>query len=102
MARGHEGKKERKKVSQVIRQHIADSFEVSKELTLDVVKVTLIGQRELTIENYTGVIEYTDKVVYLLANPAPLIIAGDSLEIKAMSKELLCVTGTINRICFEN
>jgi len=95
-------KKDRNKPVLTVRERIADSFEVSKELTLDVVKVTLIGTREITIENYIGVIEYTDKIIHLSAKPAPLKINGDFLEIKTMTKEILYVSGVIHKIGFEN
>lgn len=103
MASGRKRKgREDKKQTITMRERIADSFEVSKELTLDVVKITLIGTRELTIENYIGVIEYTDKTIHLSAKPLPIKIAGDFLEIKTMTKELLYVSGVIHRIGFEN
>lgn len=95
-------KKDKNRPASTVRERIADSFEVSKELTLDVVKITLIGAREITIENYIGVIEYTDKIIHLSAKPSPLKINGDFLEIKTMTKEMLYVSGVIHKIGFEN
>ena len=95
-------RKEKRRPALTVREHIADSFEVSKEITLDVVKVTLIGAREMTVENYIGIIEYTDKTIHLSAKPAPLRITGDFLEIKTMTKEILYVSGIIHKIGFEN
>ena len=85
-----------------LRERIADNFEVAKEITLDVVKITLIGAREITVENYIGVIEYTDKIVHLSAKPAPVKICGDFLELKTMTKEILFVSGIIHKVSFEN
>lgn len=94
--------RDKKTPALTVRERIADSFEVSKELTLDVVKVTFIGTRELTVENYIGIIEYTDKIIHLTAKPAPFKICGDFLEIKTMTKEMLFVTGVIHKIYFES
>ena len=95
--------KNREKIrpKKTVRERIADNFEVSKELTLDVVKVTLIGSREITIENYIGVIEYTDKIIRLSAKPMPLKITGDFLEIKTMTKEMVYALGVIHNVSFE-
>ena len=83
-----------------IREYVADSIGVSKEITLDVVKITSIGTRELTVENFLGVIEYTEKEVYLNAKPYPVKIKGESLEVKTLTKDIMYIYGTINRIDF--
>ena len=101
MASGRK-KKEKERLNLTFRERIADNFEVAKEITLDVVKITLIGSREITVENYIGVIEYTDKIVHLSAKPAPVKISGDFLELKTMTKEILFVSGIIHKISFEN
>ncbi len=81
-----------------VRERFADSIGVSKELTLNVAKITLFGMREITVENYTGVIEYTDDLISLSANPKPIRITGTKLEIKTMSKEIIYATGEIRSI----
>ena len=101
MASGRK-RKAKERPTLTLRDRIADNFEVAKELTLDVVKITLIGAREITVENYIGVIEYTDKTVHLSAKPSPVKISGDFLELKTMTKEILFISGIIHKISFEN
>ena len=38
-----------------IREKIADAVDISKEVVLDAVLVSFIGDRELTLENFQGI-----------------------------------------------
>ena len=89
------GARERKPT---VREKLADSIEVSKELTLDATKVTMFGTREITVENYSGVIEYTDSLIALSAKPRTIRISGANLEIKTMSREIIYATGAVHKI----
>ena len=46
-----------------MREKLADAVDISKEVLLDTVLVSCIGNRELTLENYKGIIEYTDTCI---------------------------------------
>lgn len=87
-----------KKRPPTIRERIADGIEVSKELTLDVAKVTMFGAREVSVENYIGILEYSDTLIALTAKPNSIRIVGANLEIKTMSREIIYLTGKIEKI----
>lgn len=78
-----------------IREKIADTLDVSKEIILDTSKITLIGNREITVENYRGIIEYTSKKIRLISNPTQIQICGTELDIKTMAQDFLYITGVI-------
>ena len=81
-----------------IRERIADGIGVSKELTLDVAKITMFGAREASVENYIGISEYSDTLIALTAKPNSIRISGANLEIKTMSREIIYLTGKIEKI----
>lgn len=85
-----------------LREKIADTLDISKEIIIDTSKITAIGNREITIENYRGIIEYTDKTIRLITNPYIIKIEGDCLEIKTMTRDFLYITGCINSVAFCN
>ena len=93
--------KEKENKRHTVREVVADSFEGSKELMLDVAKITLFGTREMTVENYLGVIEYEEDHVLLLAKPEPIRISGKLLEIKTMSREIIYICGDIRKFEYE-
>ena len=89
-------KEDRKK----LREIVADSVDTSKEIILDTVKIVMIGSREITVENYKGIIEYTENLIVLETKPHRLRIEGQRLEVKTISREMLYVMGKILKIQF--
>ena len=86
--------------SKPMREKLADTLDISKEIILDTSKITMIGKREITVENYRGIIEYTPQKIILISNPSQIEICGFSLDIKTMTKDFLYITGTIEHIAF--
>lgn len=83
-----------------VREKIADTVDVSKEILLNAVKVVLIGNREITIENYRGIVEYTAETVVLDANPHRIRLEGKNLTVRAITGDMLCVEGEISKLAF--
>lgn len=82
------------------REKIADTLDFSKEILLDTSKITAIGNREMTVENYRGILEYGNKRIRLLSQPYTIDICGDFLEIKTMTRDFLYITGTLKSVAF--
>lgn len=83
-----------------IRERMADGLDASKEIILDVPKLVFIGNREVIVENYKSIAEYTDKKIVLEANPCGLRLSGEDLEIKSITREMLYITGKIAKTEF--
>ena len=84
-----------------MRQRVADGIDVSKEVILDVPKLVFIGNGEVAVENYKGIVEYTDTKIVLEANPCGVRFTGRNLELKSITKEMLFVMGKIEKMEFE-
>ncbi|MBO5363920.1 MAG: hypothetical protein J6A56_00445 [Clostridia bacterium] len=83
-----------------VRERIADAIDISKEVVLDTVLISCIGDRELTLENYKSILTYSDVCIQVKANPYPLTITGSGLEIRNITRELLYITGRIHAVEF--
>ncbi|MBE5040069.1 YabP/YqfC family sporulation protein [Ructibacterium gallinarum] len=83
-----------------LRERAADALDISKEVLLDTVLITCIGNREMTLENYKGIIEYTDTCIRVKAKPNAVRVTGENLELRNISRELLYITGKISEIGF--
>jgi len=83
-----------------IREKIADAVDISKEVVLDAVLVSFIGDRELTLENYKGILEYSDTCIRIKAKPRTVKITGCGLEFKNITRDLLYITGRIDSFRF--
>lgn len=90
--------KENEKIT--MRQRVADSLDMSKEVILDVPKLVFIGNHEVAVENYKSIMEYTDTKIVLEAKPCVLRFTGQELELKSMAREMIFVTGKINKLEF--
>lgn len=85
-----------------LREKFADAMDISKDVILDTALIRMIGDRELTIENYKGIVEYTDTCIRVKAKQNMLKVTGKNLEIKTITQELLYITGRITCFSFES
>ena len=72
-----------------LKEKLADSVDMSKEIILDTAKIIFIGPREVTVENYKSIIEYTDSKIILDSKPSKLNFEGTNLEVKTITQEFL-------------
>ncbi len=83
-----------------LRERLADAVDISKEVVLDTVVISMIGDRELTLENYKSILAYSDTCIRVKAKPYPVKITGKGLEIRNITRDLLYITGRIHYFGF--
>ena len=81
-------------------RNLTDAVMIPKELSGGLPLLHMVGQEELIIENYKGIVEYTDAVLLLQTKVCLLRIEGEHLYLSYYTKEELKVTGRITSICF--
>ena len=84
-----------------LREKIADAVDISKNIMLGMPLVTMVGDRELTIENYAGIIEYGDEIIRIKCKAVNVSITGKNMELKTMTEEFLYITGRFKCFSFE-
>lgn len=84
-----------------LREKLADAVDISKDQILGVPLVSMIGDREMTIENYVGILEYSDTIIRIKCKALSVRIDGSGLEIKTMTREFLYITGRIKCFSYE-
>ncbi|MBQ9756892.1 MAG: hypothetical protein IJW15_00525 [Clostridia bacterium] len=93
-------RKSQEETKPTFKERMADGFDASKEMILDVPKIVFIGNREAVIENYKCITDYTETLIMLDAEPAAVRLSGKCLEIKSISREMLFVSGDIEKMEF--
>ncbi|OPJ56989.1 YabP/YqfC family sporulation protein [Alkalithermobacter paradoxus] len=73
-------------------------FDLPSDLEITLPRVTTIGNKCIKIENYIGIIEYSDKVIKISTKTNTLKIQGDNLLIKYITEEDACIEGKIYSI----
>ena len=83
-----------------MRRNLAENLKLPKDLLTGDVNVRIMGKREVFIENYRYIIEYSEAVLKLQCKNRILKITGNKLVIEYYSKDEMLVKGIIDEICY--
>lgn len=92
--------KDEKKEKTGLREKIADTANMSKEIILNTALISCIGNREMTLENYKSIVEYTNECIRIKTKPHIVKICGEKLEIRTINRDILYITGKISSIAY--
>ena len=62
--------------------------------------ITILGRNELCIENYRGIIEYTDTLIRVQTRAGQIRIQGKRLRIQYYTNDEMKVSGTLSSLEF--
>lgn len=91
-------KSERIKVSMVDK--LTDGLAIPKEVIYDMPYITLLGNKEVHIENFINIVAYEEKCIRLKTQCGVFFIEGDKLFAKHMDSESIKIKGNIQTIGF--
>ena len=77
------------------QESLADFFEMPKELLCNLPRITLIGDVQMLLENYGGIIEYNDELLRLKVREGEVVVTGKDLKIKNFLSDELLIEGKI-------
>lgn len=81
-----------------LKQKMAEATNLPKDVVLGIPILTLIGKMELCIENYRGIIEYTDVLIRLQSKSGQIRVSGKRLQIEYYTNDEMKITGYIQSI----
>ena len=80
------------------RYRMADAANLPKDVVLGVPILTLTGHYEVNIENYRGILEYTEQLIRINVRGGQIRITGKSLEINYYTTNDMKITGKVEKI----
>lgn len=80
------------------RYRMADATNLPKDVVLGVPILTLTGHYEVNIENYRGILEYTEQLIRINVRSGQIRITGKSLEINYYTTTDMKITGKVEKI----
>lgn len=86
-----------KKNIENIKTNITEALEMPLDISLDLPKLVLIGNREAIISNHKGIIEYSDVLIRINSRVGIIKISGEYLEIKNILAEEIMIVGNIEK-----
>lgn len=76
-------------------ERLAELIEVPRDIVLGLPKLIFTGNRELFVENYRGIVQYSDTVIQLNTSEGLVKVSGHSLGIKSIAAEEITLCGNI-------
>ena len=80
------------------RKNMTEAMELPKEIMLNLPLISLVGQEEVTVENYRGILEYSEEVVRVGTAAGVLRLRGKNLCLKQLSADCMVVTGRVEKL----
>lgn len=90
--------RENNKITKNKTDRILDSLQLPKDILRGDIRLTLTGNREVWIENYKGLLEYTNTSIVLQAKNCKVQFEGKGLSIDYYTNEDMKLTGRITCI----
>lgn len=84
------------------KERLAQSLQIPRDLICQESVITLMGAREILVENYRGILEYTEDHLLILTRQCKIRIQGENLEVLYYTSEEMKVSGRILDITYEN
>lgn len=81
-----------------IRKKITAILELPKEIVLNLPLISVIGNEEINIENYKGIIEYNEERIRINTSSGIIRIEGKSLHLKRITAESMTINGIITKL----
>lgn len=85
-----------------IRERIAEMTEIPKDFMMNMPRVTILGNREIYVDNYKGLLEYSGELIRLLTTNKIISIKGDGLLITRIVEDAIFVGGNIISVEFSS
>ncbi len=100
MRRDKNIKKEKKNWN--LKESMIESLQLPKDLMLGMPIVTVTGFHEAYIENYKGILEYSEEMILLQTKTCQIEIQGEKLHIMYYTNDEMKVEGMISSIQYFN
>lgn len=81
---------------------MGDMVNVPKDVTHGFPYLSILGNSEMYIENYKGILEYTKENIRIQTNLGRIVIVGKHLHIEYYSNEDMKIKGYFHKIEFQS
>ena len=77
------------------KESLVESLKLPKDICMGAIKVTMTGSHESWIENYRGILEYTEEQILLQGKTCQVCFEGSRLSIDDYTNEDMKLSGCI-------
>lgn len=80
------------------KEIILESLQLPKDICMGALRVTMTGNAEAWIENYRGILEYTETMILLQAKTCQVCFEGTRLSVDYYTNEDMKISGCIQAV----
>lgn len=81
-----------------IKEKIINALELPKDLILDIPRITIVGDRDILLENYKNILEFSCEQIRVATGLGVIRISGENMQIREITCDNIAVSGEINGI----
>ena len=83
------------------KEIFAERLELPKDILMNLPKISVIGHREITIENHKGVVIFDECEIKVNSSIGLITVKGKKLEILFMEGKTLTLKGKVSKVIYE-
>lgn len=83
------------------KEIFADRMDLPKDIVMNLPKISVIGDSEITIENHKGIVVFDQNEIKVNSNIGLILIKGKDLEILFMESKTLTIKGKFCSVIYE-
>ncbi len=81
-----------------LKKKMACTTNLPKDVILGVPIITMTGQLEVCVENYKGIMEYTDTLIRIRSKVGQIRVTGRNMQIEYYTNDEMKITGQIKSV----
>ncbi len=82
-------------------QSLAGILDIPQDIVLDLPRITMLGNKQLLVENHKGIIEYTPSLVRIKLSQGELFVYGETLTLGNLQAEQILVEGVVQEVKYD-
>ncbi len=84
-----------------LKEKFTEILELPKEIVLNMPKLMMLGNGDLIVENYKGIMEYEEGIVHINTTAGIILVKGIDIYIKEITSESIMIYGNILSLEFQ-
>lgn len=81
-----------------LKKKMACTTNLPKDVIFGVPIITMTGQLEVCVENYKGIMEYTDTLIRIRSKVGQIRVTGRDMQIEYYTNDEMKITGQIKSV----
>ena len=83
-----------------LAERFAEAASMPRDVGMGASVITITGRNEICIENYRGILEYTDLLIRVQTKSGQIRLSGKNLQIEYYTNDEMKITGRIVQLEF--